>query len=200
VNLAPNTISRKPTMLTWQGRSAPRLESVRLLTSDNRLRASGRLIAATDGDDEPFSTSFEAATDESGAVSRLLIRATSAEDECQISVNRTEDGVWLVDRGEGTERSSFGGALDIDVAGAVLFNSIPIRRLALHREEGTHELPVVHVSLPRLTVRVVRQTYTTVSIGDASSVINYSEDGFSADITVDRDGFVLEYPDLAHRV
>jgi hypothetical protein len=194
------TITRKGTILTWQGVGAPRLESVRLLVADSRLKASGRLIAAADGDDDAFSTSFEAATDASGAFSRLLIRATSAEDECQISVNRTDDGVWLVDRGQGAERSTFGGALDIDVAGAVLFNALPIRRLGLHREAGEHQLPVVYVSLPDLSVHVSQQTYTTVSIGEESSVENYRDETFSADLTVDSNGFVIEYPGLTRRV
>jgi uncharacterized protein len=194
------TITRKGTILTWQGAAAPRLESVRLLVADNRLKASGRLIAAADGDDEAFSTSFEAATDSHGAFSRLLIRATRAEEERQISVNRTDDGVWLVDRGQGAERSTFGGALDLDVAGAVLFNALPIRRLGLHREAGEHQLPVVYVSLPELSVRLSQQTYTTVSIGEESSVVNYRDENVSADLTVDSNGFVLDYPDLARRI
>jgi uncharacterized protein len=195
------TVTRKGTILTWQGTAAPRLESVRLLVADNRLKASGRLIAAAAGGDEAFSTSFEAATDSTGAFARLLIRVTRAEEECQISVNRTEDGTWLIDRNQDTtERSTFDGALDIDVAGAVVFNALPIRRLGLHREEGEHELPVLFVSLPDLSVRVVRQTYRTVSVGEDSSVVTYSDDSVTADLTVDKSGFVLDYPGLARRV
>ncbi|MET0135398.1 MAG: putative glycolipid-binding domain-containing protein [Kibdelosporangium sp.] len=194
------TVTRKPTILTWQGVAAPRLESVRLLATENRLRASGRLIAAADGADEAYSSSYETSTDEAGTFSRLLIRVTTAEMERQISVNRTKDGLWLVDRGQGAERSTFGGALEVDVAGAVLFNSLPIRRLGVHREQGRHELAVVYVSLPNLSVRVSQQTYTTVSIGEESSVVNYTDENVSADLTVDSSGFVLDYPELARRV
>lgn len=194
------TLTRRPTILTWQGIGSARLESVRLLVADNRLRASGRLIAAATDGTEAYSASYEAATDQAGAFNRLLIRATTAEEERQISVSRTEDGPWLVDRGQGSERSAFDGALEVDVAGAVLFNSLPIRRLGLHREPGTHELPVVYVSLPDLSVRVSRQTYTTVSVGEESSVVNYTDEAVTADVTVDSSGFVLEYPLLARRV
>jgi hypothetical protein len=31
-------------------------------------------------------------------------------------------------------------------------------------------------------------------------VVRYSDDGFTADLTVDTDGFVIDYPDLAKRV
>lgn len=194
------TITRKPTILTWQGVGAPRLESVRLLVADNRLKASGRIIAAASDDEPAFSASLEATTDQSGAFGRLLIRSTTAEDECQISVTRTKDGLWLVDRGQGSERAAFGGALDVDVAGAVLFNSLPIRRLGLHKESGRHELPVVYVSLPDLAVRVSQQTYTTVSVGEETSVVNYADETFSADLTVDSNGFVIDYPELARRI
>lgn len=194
------TVTRKPTILTWQGVGAPRLESVRLLVADRRFKASGRMIAAADGESDAFSTSFEAATDESGVFCRLLLRVTTAEEERQISVNRTEDGLWLLDRGQGSERSTFGGALEVDVAGAVTFNALPIRRLNLHRESGRHELPVVFVSLPDLSVRVSQQTYTTVSVNDDGAVVNYADETFTADLTVDSAGFVIDYPNLASRV
>jgi len=49
-------------MLTWQRLVSPSLESVRLLFSEGRLRASGRIIAAANHaeDTEPFSASFSA--------------------------------------------------------------------------------------------------------------------------------------------
>jgi hypothetical protein len=194
------TITRKPTILTWQGIGAPRLESVRLLLAGDRFKASGRMIAAADGDTDAYSTSFEAATDEAGVFCRLLLRVTTAEEERQVSINRTEDGLWLVDRGQGNERSTFGGAIEVDVAGAVTFNALAIRRLNLHRESGHHELPVVFVSLPDLGIRVSQQTYTTVSIGDETSVVNYSDETVSADLTVDSAGFVIDYENLARRV
>ena len=88
----------------------------------------------------------------------------------------------------------------MDVAGAVTFNALPIRRLNLHRESGRHELPVVFVSLPDLSVRVSQQTYTTVSINDDGAVVNYADETFTADLTVDSAGFVIDYPHLASRV
>jgi hypothetical protein len=194
------TLTRKPTILTWQGVGAPRLESVRLLVAGVRFKTSGRLIAAADGEHDAYSTSFEAATDEAGTFCRLLLRVTTAEEERQLSVNRTEDGLWLVDRGQGNERSTFGGAFEVDVAGAVTFNAFPIRRLGLHKEAGQHELPVVFVSLPDLNIRVSQQTYTTVSVDEDSAIINYRDDTFTADLTVDSEGFVIDYPNLATRV
>lgn len=185
-------------MVTWQGYHEPRLEQVRLLLSDQRLRASGRLVSA--GPSGQFSASFELSVDEFGMVNRLLLRSATAEEERQISVSHTKDGAWLVDHGQGAERADFDGAVDVDVEFVVLFNSIPIRRLGLHREAGEHQLPVVRVSLPDLSVRVVPQTYRTVSVGDDLSVVNFASTDFAADLTVDPRGLVVDYPLVARRI
>jgi uncharacterized protein len=192
--------TRKPIMLTWQGTASPRLESVRLVVSDGRLRAAGRVVAAASPTADAYSASFEFSVARSGDVGKGLLRTITAEEERQISVGRTEDGVWLIDHGQGAARNEYDGAADVDVAGLVTFTALPIRRLGLHREPGTHELPVLYVSMPDLNVRLVHQTYRTVSTSEDGAVINYSVPGFTADITVDSDGMVIDYPDIATRV
>jgi hypothetical protein len=190
--------SRKPIIVTWQGTTRTSLESVRLFVSDGRLRASGRLVV---GPESPFSASFEFTVARSGDVGRGLLRTTAADTERNISLGRTADGIWLVDRGEGaTERNEFDGALDVDVAGAVTFTALPIRRLGLHRKPATVELPVLYISMPDLTVTLVRQTYSTVSITDTGAVINYKDANRDADIIVDTDGLPMDYPGVAKRL
>lgn len=187
-------------MMTWQGATSPRLEAVRLLVSDGRLRASGRVVAAGSPTAEAYSASFEFSVARTGDVGKGLLRTTTADEERHISVGRTEDGVWLIDHGDGTARNEFEGAADVDVAGMVTFTALPIRRLGLHRKAGEHELPVLYVSMPDLAVRLVHQTYRTVSISDQGAVINYTVPEFSTDLTVDREGMVIDYPGIAKRV
>lgn len=189
-------------MLTWQRVISPSLESVRLLFSEGRLRASGRIIAAENAADgvEPFSGSFSASVERADEAARLLLRTTTADEERQVSLSRTEDGVWLVDHGHGATRNAFDGALDVDVVGAVTFNGFPIRRLGLHQTPGEHELPVVCVTLPDLTVSLVRQTYRTLSVSATGAVINYTDPNFTADLTVDTHGMVVDFPGRAKRI
>ncbi|HEV2780020.1 MAG TPA: putative glycolipid-binding domain-containing protein [Actinophytocola sp.] len=200
---APQSGSRS-VMLTWQREVAPSLESVRLLYSAGRLRASGRIVAAANPAQgiEAFNASFNASVERLEDAVRLLFRTTTADEERQITLSRSEDGIWLINHGDAnTERGAFDGAIDVDIAGAVTFNALPVRRLGLHREPATHELPVLCVSLPDLSVRLARQTYRTVSIDDGGgAVINYSEPGYTADITVDRDGMVIDFPGRARRI
>lgn len=191
---------RKQIMMTWQGVTSPRLEAVRLLVSDGRLRASGRVVAAGSATAEAYSASFEFSVARTGDVGKGLLRTTTADEERHISVGRTEDGVWLIDHGEDSARNEFEGAADVDVAGMVTFTALPIRRLGLHRKAGEYELPVLYVSMPDLAVRLVHQTYRTVSISDEGAVINYTVPDFSTDLTVDREGMVIDYPGIAKRV
>jgi hypothetical protein len=189
-------------IFTWQGVSTPAMESVRLLAAEGRLRISGRMITAADPEagTEAFSASFEASVDKADPAGRLLLRSATATEERQISLSRSEDGFWLCDTGDGTVRNEYGGAIDVDVAGAVTFNALPIRRFGLHRKEGEQTLPVVFVNLPDLSITVVETTYRTVSIDEHQSVISLTRGEFHADLTVDHDGLVLDYPGIARRV
>jgi uncharacterized protein len=199
-----STAGRRPVMLTWQRLASPSLESVRLQFSEGRLRASGRIVAAANDaqDIEAFNASFIASVERAEEAGRLMFRTTTADEERQITLSRTGDGIWLIDHGDGTtQRNAFEGAIDVDIAGAVTFNALPVRRLGLHRNAAEHELPVLCVSLPDLTVRLARQTYRTVSLSDGGgAVINYSEPGYNEDITVDHDGMVIDFPGRARRI
>lgn len=194
---------RRPVLVTWQGPGAHRLDAARLVIGERRLRAIGRVVAGPSGDAAAYFASYELALDDAGAVSRLSVFSTTAEEERQVTLSRSGEGIWLVEhdqQGEVARRSEFEGALDVDVRDCALFNTLPIRRLGLHREPQTVELPVLYVDLPELTVELVKQTYRTVSVTDDGAVIEYAAGDFRAELTVDADGLVLDYPGLATRI
>jgi uncharacterized protein len=199
---ARSVTARHPVIITWQGADPPSMESVRLLVAADRMRVSGRMITAADPDrgTEAFSASFEASVDKGDPSGRLLLRTATVTEERQISLSRSEDGFWLCDTGEGTKRNEYGGAIDVDVAGAVTFNALPIRRFGLHRTAGEQTLPVVFISLPDLAITVVEETYRTVSIGEHESVIALHRGDTVTELTVDADGLVVDYPGVARRV
>ena len=60
-----------PAILTWQAPDAPRMESVRVQLSGNRIRANGQIVAAATADHPAFSAYYDLQTDESGATKRL---------------------------------------------------------------------------------------------------------------------------------
>jgi uncharacterized protein len=87
------------------------------------------------------------------------------------------------------------GAYDIDLTGSPLTNTLPIRRLDLLKAEPgvAHRISVAWVLLPSLEVVQADQIYTLVGPG----VVRFANETFSADLIVDDDGFVADYPGLA---
>jgi hypothetical protein len=198
-----DSVARRPgnvtRMLSWAGLGGLRLEAVRVVLGERSMRATGSMVAAALQDGaEPYSASYSLATDESGVVRRLTVRTIRAQGEQHVTLSRSEEGIWLVDGAPGAIRTDFDGAVDVDLALSPLFNALPVRRLDLHRTAAEHELPMVFVALPGLEVRQVGQTYRTVSLDDPA-VVSFASGSFQADLTVDSDGLVLEYPGLAQR-
>ncbi|MCZ9326510.1 MULTISPECIES: putative glycolipid-binding domain-containing protein [Nocardia] len=186
---------RWPAILTWRAHNASRMESVRVTLNGNRIRAAGRMIGG-DCDEHPaFSASYDLVTDENGVTKRLSLRTTTAAGERHASIARDEEDYWLVDAGNSHVRSTFGGALDVDVVLSPFFNTLPIRRFGLQHAVDEVVVPVVYVRLPDLLVQEASLTYS--SGADGISVLSPVS---SATVTVDPDGFLLDYPGLAERI
>ncbi|WP_372477295.1 putative glycolipid-binding domain-containing protein [Nocardia australiensis] len=188
--------SRWPAILTWRAHDAVRMESVRVTLNGNRIRAAGRMVGTDCADHPAFSASYDLVTDENGATKRLSLRTTTAAaGERHASIARDEENYWLVDAGGNHMRSTFAGALDVDVVLSPFFNTLPIRRFGLQHAVGDVQVPVVYVRLPDLLVQEASLTYSGGA--DGISVLSPVS---SATVTVDADGFLLDYPGLAERV
>jgi hypothetical protein len=174
------------------------MESVRVQLSGNRIKAYGRIVAAATESHPAFSASYDLVTDEAGATKRLSLTMTLAERERQLSIARDEENMWLVqDHQNQTRRAAFEGALDVDVVFSPFFNALPIRRTGLHQRADALSLPVVYVRLPELTVDLETISYSSTSEGAG---ISLKSPVAETTITVDSDGFILDYPGLAERI
>jgi uncharacterized protein len=173
------------------------MESARVQLSGRRVKAYGRIVAAATPEHPAFSASYDLLTDEVGATKRLSLTITLAERERQLSIARDEESMWLVQDHSGqTTRSNFDGALDVDVIFSPFFNALPIRRTGVYRTGGeTVTFPVVYVRVPDLSVDVA-----TISYSPGSDGIKLHSPVAETTITVDSDGFILDYPGLATRI
>jgi hypothetical protein len=193
-------------LVTWQADDGRGVEGTRLLLNGGGLRALGRMVRAGTGSADPaFTASYRLVTGDDGRVHRLAVTSATAGRERHLTLNRTDDGFWLLDTGSGSRRSDFGGAVDIDLAFSPMFNTQPIRRLGLHQGPGDHLLTMVFVALPELTVEVVEQRYRAVSAcgqGERpdEATVAFTWDAFAAEIVVDADAVVTSYPGVASRV
>ncbi len=174
------------------------MESVRVQLAGKRIKAYGRIVAAATDSHPAFSASYDLVTDETGATKRLSLSVTLAERERQLSIARDEENMWLVQDHTQTKRSDFGGALDVDVVFSPFFNALPIRRTGLHQQVTSVTLPVVYVRLPDFAVETASISYS--SDGPDVPGVKLRSPLSDTTVTVDSDGFILDYPGLAERI
>jgi len=185
-------------MLTWQAHDGRGFEGVRVhFGAGKAFRALGRIVRAEPGGD--WTASYRLVLHEDGGVERASFTTATAERERHLTLNRTEDGFWLLDTGSGGTRTDFSGSIDIDLAGSLTFDALPVRRLDLHREAGEHTLPVVHIALPELEPTVVERSYRGTPT-DEGALIELTTDRGTVELRVDHEGFVIDHSAQATRV
>ncbi|MEZ0352880.1 putative glycolipid-binding domain-containing protein [Mycobacterium sp. pR1184] len=186
-----------PAMLTWRAPDISRMESVRVQVSGKRIRAAGRIVAAATATNPAFGAFYEVQTDETGATKRFGLTITLAERERQLAISRDEENMWMVTDHQGERREGYNGALDVDVVFSPFFNALPIRRLGLHERAETITLPVVYVNVPDMTVTPATVSYASSGGGEGIKLHSPVAD---TTVSVDADGFIVDYPGLAERI
>jgi hypothetical protein len=158
-----------------------------------------------------YSCRYELATDADWASARFEGSAEGAGWQRTLRMERT-GGAWRVTTKEQGNLNAVAptaplpgaedpgrlyDAIDIDLYASPLTNTLPIRRLGLlGQPAGTaRTIVAAWVLLPSLAVVLSEQTYTVLGEGK----IRYSSGDFMADLTVDPDGFAVDYPQLATR-
>jgi hypothetical protein len=201
-----------PSSLLWERRDTTGVEHV-VVDARSGLYARGTVVAS---DPIAFTARYELRTDPSWVTARLDVQtegggwARSARLELAAGrwrITATEQGdldAALAAAGHARaglpgieDPDQLYGAFDVDLGGSPLTNSLPIRRLELLKAETgvAHRLTVAWVLIPSLEVVQADQIYTP--LGDHR--IRYASETFSADLTIDDEGFVNEYPGLALR-
>lgn len=184
------------------------------LVDDRRgLYARGHATAV---DPVPHVCRYELVTDEDWAAVRLDVAAEGAGWLRTLKLERAA-GRWRASTAEqgdldaaltalghppaglpGTEEPErLHDAIDVDLWAAPLLNTLPIRRLDLLRAPaGTaHRLTMAFVRLPSLEVFPSEQIYTALG----PDKVRFASGTFTADLTVDAQGYVTHYPGLAVR-
>ncbi|MBL7260897.1 putative glycolipid-binding domain-containing protein [Paractinoplanes lichenicola] len=205
-----------PSSLFWQRKDTAGSEHV-LTDSTDGLYAQGTALAV---DPIPYTCRYELRTGPDWATGFFDVSAEGAGWSRGVRLELAA-GRWRVTTAErghldkvlstaghagaglpGTEDPDLlYGAFDVDLGGSPLTNTLPIRRLGLHRAVGAdigvaHRISVAWVLLPSLEVVQSDQIYT--ALGDGR--VRFANETFSADLSIDEDGFVVDYPGLAARV
>ncbi len=89
------------------------------------------------------------------------------------------------------------GCLDVDIMVTPFTNTLPIKRLNLAAGQS-QEISVVYVQVPELGISKFGQKYTCISRDKGGGIFKYEslKSGFTADLSIDEDGLVVDYPGI----
>ncbi len=117
------------------------------------------------------------------------------EDGTALALHADGAGSWR--DGAGVALAHLDGCIDVDLMGVAFTNTLPVRRLGMAVGES-HLLAVAFVRLPSMEVVRAEQRYTRLA-GDVYRYESVSS-GFRADLRIDAEGLVVDYPGLATRM
>jgi hypothetical protein len=184
------------------------VEFAEIQLGPERLTARGVAIGTSP---VPYRLDYELQTKAEFVTSRLLVTSSGQGWRRALDLRRGKAGAWEVlaeEEGQadlpsgGGDPAALGEALDCDLGLSPVTNLMPVLRHGLLAGGGPVELITAWVSVPDLSVRPDGQRYSFLRAGADHKMLRYeATDGtFAADITVDREGLVLDYPGIARRL
>jgi hypothetical protein len=158
-------------------------------------RVADSVVLAFDEEQGPFRVTYRLAWDESWRIRKAELVA--ATDRFTRTLNMQTDGRGRWQQGDGSAIAELDGCIDIDIWPTPFTNSFPILREPMAVGER-REFRVAWVFAPELTVQPQPQAYTRLA--DRLYRFENLDSGFEAEIAVDEDGIVEEYPGFFRRV
>lgn len=183
-------------------------EFAEIARSASGLHAEGTAIGAAP---TPYHLDYVLETDPDLATTQLRVTSRGEGWRRTLDLRRSSAGAWsIAAKAEGAvdlpppggDAASLAGARDCDLGLSPVTNLMPVLRHGLLRGEGPVELTMAWVSVPALTVQPDGQRYTFVRREPDRTVLRFEaiDGSFAADLTVDPDGIVIDYPGIARRL
>lgn len=172
--------------IIWKGIYYNTIEYLHL-QSDSTHHIQGYITGLVN--DHPLHVGYHITADLNWETTGVLIKVHDhIEKELQFT---KENGNWY-DK-FGTIHEIFEPCIDIDISLTPFTNTLAVNRLSLVEGES-REITVLYFDLPAMDVKPVKQRYTRL----AESLYRYESlwSGFKADLEVDEDGLVKDYPEI----
>jgi hypothetical protein len=185
--------------LMWSPWVGPGLEHLYLLQQQEGIVADGLILGVEE--QAPFRVRYEIHCDLQWRLRAVHLHVWSGSSQ-SLHLLTDGEGVWTTESGETIPRLA--GCLDVDISATPFTNTLPIRRLAL-QPASSATLSMVYIAVPRMQVEVTEQRYTCLEVASSGGRYRYESltngvSRFTAELPVDRDGLVVEYPGLFRRV
>ena len=179
----------------WSAWDGPGLGHLRLAVRESGVAADGMVLGVEEG--RPFRLAYEVRCD---AYWRVRY--------ARVGVPGQQPKVELLSDGEGNWTGPDGRAVTylegceyVDISETPFTNTLPIRRLDLAPGESA-EIAAAYFDGAELQPWPEPQRYTRLETEDGGETYRFVslDGGFTADLPVDQDGLVLDYPGLFRRV
>ena len=181
--------------IMWSQWNEPGLEHLQFAHCGDEILADGIILGVENGSE--FRLRYEVRCDSQWRARQVKVNLL--DDAQGISLTANGEGRWFDELG----KSMFwlDGCLDVDITATPFTNTLLIRRLALKPGEAS-ELTVAYIVIPEMQVTLDRQRYACLGISSVGGKYKFEslDSGFTADLSVDADGLVEDYPELFRRV
>jgi hypothetical protein len=168
--------------ILWQGLIAPSMERFVAARTETGFQLSGLILQAHQ--DAPHVVRYAIGVDE---VWRTRTVEVELENDGQHRTSLVADGAGHWSR-DGKQLSALDACLDVDLEWSPSTNTLSIRRLGL-AVGATKVVSAAWVRFPSLEVQRLDQSYERLE----ERRYRYRSGGFTADLTVDDEGMVLQY-------
>jgi hypothetical protein len=159
-------------------------------------RAADSVVLAFDEEHGPFRLTYRLTWDESWRLRDAELAVAMERSTRSLRLQTDSQGHWR--HGDGGAIDELAGCVDIDIWPTPFTNSFPIRREPMVVGERRQFL-MAWVFAPDLSVRPQAQAYTRLA-ERRYLFENLDGSGFKAELPVDEEGIVLDYPELFRRV
>jgi hypothetical protein len=176
----------------WRPVAGGGLEHLTLGCVNGSIVARSVVIGARGG--TPYGVSYTIVCDTGWRVRSLALTTT---DDRRLQLTSDGAGHWSGDGGQPLPQ--FDGCIDVDLAGTPFTNTLPIRRLDPGVGSEAVALSMVYVPFDTFSPKIDGQSYRCLQPGRRYRY-QALDRSFAADLPVDRDGLVIDYPTLFERV
>ena len=183
--------------VVWSVWSGPGTEHLLLAVGDDGVVADGLVVGVADG--RPFRIRYEVHCDAGWRTRAVRVSAPGLEPSAPV-IDLLSDGKGNWTMRDGEPVPGLQGCVDVDVSATPFTNTLPIRRLGQEHGEST-ELLVAYVDVQKMRVWTEGQSYVCLEREARGGLYRYKslDGGFTADLPVDADGLVLDYPGMFRR-
>jgi hypothetical protein len=192
----------------WAGVADWRAETATVRLTSSGLTARGTQLGATPF---PYRMEYELDARHNWVTEQLSVTIETPSSRRSIQLTHDGRGTWKCEATmdghaglppPGGRASDVDGAIDCDLGFSPLTNLMPIRRHSLNTHAGGHDFVMAWVSVPDLRLIRAEQRYEHVTSDGKQSVVRYvgKHRGFTGQLTLDADGFVVAYPEMARLV